>query len=114
MRVFDHRETAERSESNAQNVFESTLPKTPPAPALRTPAPRTPEDTRLLLRTGGGCVAVGLFFAFLMLTVFGGVTPQGPHTNSGWLALMVAMMCLPFGTILLALGVAKYLGHRKR
>ena len=109
MRVFDHRETAEPPESNTRDVFEGTIPKTSAAAA-----PRTHEDTRLLLRTGGGCVAVGLLFAFLMLTVFGGVTPQGPHTNSGWLALMVAMMCLPFGTILLLLGVAKYLGHHKR
>lgn len=109
MRVFDHRETAEARESNTRDAVEGALPKT----SLPT-APRTHEDTRLLLRTGGGCVAVGLFFAFLMLTVFGGVTSQGPHTNSGWLALMVAMMCLPFGTILLLLGVAKYVGHRKR
>ena len=72
------------------------------------------EDTRLLLRTGGGCVATGVLAALLMLTLFGGVSRQGPHTNSGWLALMVAMMCLPFGAILLALGFAKWIGHRRR
>ncbi len=83
-------------------------------PAPSTPSElRTPEDARLLIRTGGGCLATGLACAALMLTVFGGVTRQGPHTNSGWLALIVAMMCLPFGTILLTLGLAKYLGHRK-
>ena len=85
------------------------IPK--PSADVRLP---TGEDTRLLLRTGGGCFATGIFSALLMLTVFGGVTRQGPHTNSGWLALMVAMMCLPFGTILLSLGLAKWLGHRRR
>jgi len=49
-----------------------------------------------------------------MLTAFGGVTRQGPHTNSGWLALMVAMGCLPTGTLTLLLAVAKLIGDRKK
>jgi hypothetical protein len=49
-----------------------------------------------------------------MLTVFGGVTRQGPHTNSGWLALMIAMGCLPTGVLTLALAFAKLAGDRKR
>ena len=47
-----------------------------------------------------------------MLTVFGGVTHQGPHTNLGWMALIVTMGCLPLGCITLLLGVAKLFGNR--
>jgi hypothetical protein len=61
-------------------------------------------DTRKLLTTGGAIFGTGVLAALLMLTVFGGVTRQGPHTNSAWLALMVAM----------ALGLAKLLGDRQR
>jgi hypothetical protein len=47
-----------------------------------------------------------------MLTVFGGVTRQGPHTNLGWMALIVVMGCLPLGAVTLLLGFAKLLGNR--
>jgi hypothetical protein len=50
----------------------------------------------------------------LMFAVFGGVTRQGPQSNSGWLALMLAMGCIPTGTLTLALGVAKLIGERHR
>ena len=72
------------------------------------------NDTRKLLKTGGAIFGAGLLAAVLMLTVFGGATRQGPHTNSGWLALMVAMGCLPTGTLTLALGLAKLAGDRQR
>jgi hypothetical protein len=49
-----------------------------------------------------------------MLFVFGGVTRQGPHTNPGWLALMITMGCLPTGTLTLALGLTKLLGDSRR
>lgn len=71
-------------------------------------------DTRKLMTTGGAIFATGLLAALLMLTVFGGATRQGPHTNSGWLALMVAMGCLPTGALTLALGLAKLVGDRQR
>ncbi len=71
-------------------------------------------DTRQLLRTGLAIFATGIVAALLALTVFGGIGRQGPHTNSGWLALMVAMGCLPTGTLTLALGLAKLIGDRKR
>ena len=71
-------------------------------------------DTRKLLRTGGAIFGTGVVASLLMLTVFGGVTRQGPHTNSGWLALMVAMGCLPTGVLTLALGFAKLVGDRRR
>jgi hypothetical protein len=71
-------------------------------------------DTRKLLRTGGAIFAVGAVAAALMITAFGGVSRQGPHTNPGWLALMIAIGCLPMGTLLLLLGAAKWWGDRNR
>jgi hypothetical protein len=72
------------------------------------------QDTRQLLRTGFAIFATGIVAAVLALTVFGGMGRQGPHTNSGWMALMVAMACLPTGTLTLALAIAKLIGDRKR
>ncbi|WP_255462287.1 hypothetical protein [Granulicella sp. WH15] len=71
-------------------------------------------DTRKLLTTGLGIFSTGAIAAALMLTVFGGVSRQGPHTNSGWLALMVAMGCLPTGVLTLALALAKVIGDLRR
>jgi hypothetical protein len=71
-------------------------------------------DTRQLLRTGLAIFLTGAIAALLTLTVFGGIGHQGPHTNSGWLALMVAMGCLPTGTLTLALAIAKLIGDRRR
>jgi hypothetical protein len=73
------------------------------------------KDTRQLLRTGSAIFAIGLISALLMLFTFGGVQRrQGPHTTAGWLSLMVAMACLPCGTLTLLLGGAKLLGDRNR
>ena len=71
-------------------------------------------DTRTLLRTGIGIFTTGAVAALLALTVFGGIGPQGPHTNSGWLALMLAMGCLPTGALTLALAIAKLIGDRHK
>ncbi len=72
-------------------------------------------DTRKLLMTGITLTGTGILAAVLMLTAFGGITRhQGPHTNSGWLALMIAMGCLPTGTLTLVLGAAKLMGDRGR
>jgi hypothetical protein len=78
-------------------------------------AARTPlaPDARALLRSGACIFGVGALFALLAATVFGGLGKQGPHTNAGWLAIMIAMGCLPFGILLLTLGIAKWLGHRR-
>jgi len=74
----------------------------------------TGEDgTRALLRTGIGTLVAGVVAAVLAATVFGGISRQGPHTNAGWLSLMVAMMCLPFGLMLFGLGFAKWLRNRR-
>jgi hypothetical protein len=71
-------------------------------------------DTRTLLRTGFAIFGTGVLAAILMLTVFGGVTRQGPHTNSGWLALMLAMGCLPTGFLTLILAFMKLAADRRR
>jgi uncharacterized membrane protein YidH (DUF202 family) len=71
------------------------------------------DGTRALLRTGLWTLAGGVVAAVLAATVFGGISRQGPHTNAGWLSLMVAMMCLPFGLMLFGLGFAKWLRNRR-
>jgi hypothetical protein len=71
------------------------------------------SDTRKLLRTGSAIFLTGAIAAALMLTVFGGVNKQGPHTNMGWLMLMLAMGCLPTGTLTLLLGFSKIIGERR-
>jgi hypothetical protein len=71
-------------------------------------------DTRKLLTTGGLIFAVGAVAAALMFSVLGGVTRQGPHTNGGWLALMITMGCVPTGVLTLLLGFAKLVGDQRR
>lgn len=70
------------------------------------------DGTRQLLQWGGTMVGAGLAAALLLETVLGGFSPTGASTNGGWFALIVALMCLPFGGLLLALGVAKWLRNR--
>ena len=71
-------------------------------------------DTRKLLRTGTLIFGTGAISVLLMFTIFGGITRQGPHTNLGWLALMLAMGCLPTGCLTLLLGLLKLLGDLRR
>jgi len=70
------------------------------------------DGTRALLRTGSITLIAGVIAAILTVVVFGGIGIHGPHTNGGWLSLMVAMMCMPFGLMLFALGFAKWLRNR--
>ncbi|HSY72609.1 MAG TPA: hypothetical protein VK798_10220 [Alloacidobacterium sp.] len=76
--------------------------------------PAQGDGTRQLLQSGGGTLAAGILAAALAQFVFGGINQQGPHTNSGWLALIIALMCLPFGFLLSLLGLAKWLRNRRR
>lgn len=76
-------------------------------------SPETGDGTKQLLQSGGGTLAAGILAAVLTQFAFGGIGSQGPHTNSGWLALIVALMCLPFGFLLSLLGVAKWLRNRR-
>lgn len=71
-------------------------------------------DTRTLLRSGIAIFATGIVAAVLTLTLFGGVSHQGPHTNSGWLALMLALGCLPTGFLTLLLAIWKLIGDSRR
>ena len=57
-------------------------------------------------------VGTGLLCVVLLVTVLGGYSRNGASTNSGWFALIVALMCLPFGLMLLTLGVAKWMKNR--
>jgi hypothetical protein len=82
-----------------------------PAPAKR--ATITDDGTRQLLRWGSSIAGTGLFAAILLESVLGGFGPTGASTNLGWFALIAALMCLPFGGLLLALGVAKWLRNRR-
>ena len=58
-------------------------------------------------------LGAGLLSALLLEARLGGYTPTGATTNTGWFALIVALMCIPFGGLLLALGVAKWLRNRQ-
>jgi hypothetical protein len=71
-------------------------------------------DTRKLLRTGVLIFGTGVLAAALVFISFGGVTRQGPNTNPGWFALILAMGCLPTGLLTLLLGFVKLLGDRRR
>jgi hypothetical protein len=72
-----------------------------------------PDDgTRQLLQWGASIVGAGLLATVLLQTLLGGFSPTGASTNAGWFALIVALACLPFGGLLLALGVAKWLRNR--
>ena len=67
------------------------------AQSRRRPFSSPNDGTRQLLQWGGSMVAAGLLAALLLLTVLGGYTRLGATTNAGWFALIVALMCLPFG-----------------
>lgn len=71
-------------------------------------------DTLKLLRGGILIFGTGLLSAGLAQFVFGGIGRQGPHTNAGWLCLMIAMGCLPTGFLSLLLAVSKVVGDRGR
>lgn len=71
------------------------------------------DGTRQLLQWGGWMVGTGVVAAILLVTVLGGYTRLGATTNTGWFALIVALMCIPFGGMLLTLGVAKWLRNRR-
>ena len=77
---------------------------------LATVASRPPDDgTRMLLQSGFWIVVGGLLSLLATETIFGGIGIQGAHTNAGWISLMFALMSVPFGLMLLVLGIAKWL-----
>ena len=73
-----------------------------------------PDDgTRQLLQWGATIVGVGVAAGILLVTVLGGFTATGASTNTGWFALILTLMCLPFGGLLLGLGTAKWFRNRR-
>lgn len=72
------------------------------------------QDTRKLLITGSVILGSGILCVVLLFGLFGGATRQGPHTNGGWLMLILALGCLPMGLLVAALGLAKLIGERTR
>lgn len=78
------------------------------------PSKQLQADTKQLLRTGLYIFGTGAISVALMFFVFGGVGKQGPHTNGGWLVLMIAMGCLPTGVLTLVLALTKLLGDLRR
>ena len=71
------------------------------------------DGTRQLLQWGGSMVGTGVLCVLLLVTVLGGYSRLGASSNAGWFALIVALMCIPFGLMLLALGLAKWLRHKR-
>ena len=85
-----------------------------PKPNHTSPGQLQPGDgTRQLLQWGSSILGAGLFAVLLLQTLLGGFSPTGASTNTGWFALIVALMCIPFGSLLLGLGVAKWLRNRR-
>jgi hypothetical protein len=73
-----------------------------------------PDDgTRQLLQGGAYILGSGILAGVLLVTLLGGFSPSGASTNAGWFALIVALACIPFGGLLLALGVAKWFRNRR-
>jgi len=83
-------------------------------PARRPNAnPTQPDDgTRQLLKWGASILGSGILAGVLLITLLGGFSPTGASTNTGWFALIVTLTCIPFGGLLLALGIAKWFRNR--
>jgi membrane-bound metal-dependent hydrolase YbcI (DUF457 family) len=91
------------------------MPANSPKPFSTSPGRIQPGDgTRQLLQWGASILGSGLFAVLLLQTLLGGFSPTGASTNTGWFALIVALTCIPFGGLLLTLGVAKWLRNRSQ
>ena len=84
-----------------------------PASSSNSNAVLPSDGTVQLLQWGASMLGAGLLAAVLLQTMLGGFSPTGASTNTGWFALIVALMCIPFGGLLLLLGVAKWLRNRR-
>jgi hypothetical protein len=84
-----------------------------PAPHPRQSIPPPDDGTRQLLQWGASMLGSGIVAAILLVTLLGGFSPTGASTNTGWFALIIALMCIPFGALLLGLGVAKWFRNRR-
>ena len=78
------------------------------------PTTSQPDDgTRQLLQWGATILGSAILAGLLLVTVLGGFSHVGAKTNSGWFAVIVALGCIPFGGLLLSLGVAKWFRNRR-
>lgn len=74
--------------------------------------PRAGKDATQLMKAGTWFLSTGAVAILLIFSIFGGFGDHGPHTNTGWALLVLALMSFPLGLLLLALGGAKWLGRR--
>lgn len=88
-----------------QELARSVGPAKKPLPA--------DDGTRALLQAGFWIVLCGLLALLATKTIFGGIGIYGARSNAGWLSFMVALMSIPFGLMLLVLGIAKWLRNRR-
>lgn len=86
---------------------------TPVRSAAHAFPPQRDDGTRALLIAGFWITVAGLLALLATRLLFGGIGIHGPHTNSGWLSFMFALMGTPFGLMLLVLGAAKWLRNRR-
>lgn len=84
-----------------------------PPRALIRPILQPDDGTRQLLQWGGSILGSGILAGVLLITLLGGYSATGAKTNAGWFALIVTLMCIPFGGLLLGLGVAKWFRNRR-
>jgi hypothetical protein len=89
-----------------------SMPVRPPINVTKHLSP-SGDGTRQLLRWGGSMVGIGILAAILLQVALGGYSRTGASTNTGWFALIVALMCVPFGLMLFSLGLAKWLRNRQ-
>jgi len=88
------------------------MPVTEPLQQSAKRATAASDGTRQLLQWGGSMVGAGILATVLLQTLLGGFGPTGASTNTGWFALIIALMCIPFGGLLLTLGIAKWFRNR--
>ncbi|MGA2537209.1 MAG: hypothetical protein ABSF53_14425 [Terracidiphilus sp.] len=84
-----------------------------PAQSANANSAQPDDGTRQLLQCGTLILGSGILAGVLLLTLLGGVSPTGASTNAGWFALIIALACIPFGSLLLGLGVAKWFRNRR-
>lgn len=78
-----------------------------------TIATPTSDGTRQLLQYGSLVLGIGLVAGVLLLTVLGGFTANGAHSDSGWFAAILALSCIPCGVLVTGLGLAKWTRNRR-
>ncbi len=71
-------------------------------------------DTRKLLYSGLWIFGTGAAAVLAIFTVLGGMGRGGPYTNAGWLALVLALGCLPTGVLTLVLACMKLFADRNK